>query len=196
MLSQKKPIIEKYLNKVIKPLAVVNPNIITLIGSIPPLLFFVLVLYKYYILALIVFPFLAIDLLDGAVARMAGKVTAFGGFLDSTTDRISDFLIITAFGFGKIVRWEIIVLFLFAAFLVSYTRSRGELAGNKTVSFDIGFMLRTERLIGIFIGLIGYVIVPSFTFINYNIIELVFILLFAASFITFIQRLIWAYNKL
>lgn len=196
MLSQKKPIIEKYLQPLIKPLANVNPNILTLIGSIPPLLFFVLVSYGYYKLALLIFPFLAIDLLDGAVARMTGKVTAFGGFLDSTIDRISDFLIISAFGFGMIVGWEIVVIFLFAAFLVSYIRSRGELASNKTLSFNMGLIERTERMIGIFIGLVIYIFAPSFTFGGYNIIELTFILLIFSSVITVIQRVLWAYKKL
>src|SRR6266487_722828 len=30
------------------------------------------------------------DLFDGAVAKATGRVTRFGSFLDSTTDRISD----------------------------------------------------------------------------------------------------------
>jgi len=196
MLSQKKPIIEKYLQPLIKPLANIDPNILTLIGSIPPLLFFVLVAYGYYNFALLIFPFLAIDLLDGAVARMAGKVTAFGGFLDSTIDRISDFLIISAFGFGMIAGWKIVVIFLFAAFLVSYIRSRGELASNKTLSFNMGLIERTERMIGIFVGLVGYLLAPSFTFGGFNIIELAFILLIFSSFITIIQRILWAYKKL
>lgn len=196
MLSQKKSFIEKYLNKLIKPLAGVNPNILTLIGSIPPLLFFVFVVYGYYNFALIVFPFFAIDSLDGMVARMTGKVTAFGGFLDSTLDRVSDFLIIVAFGFGKVARWEIVIPFLAVSFLISYARSRGELASNKTVSFDMGLIRRNERLIGIFVGLVGYLLAPTFTFGGFNIIELTFILLIFSSFITIIQRVLWAYKKL
>ncbi len=196
MLSNQKHFIEKNLKPVIVLLAKVDPNVLTLIGSIPPLLFFVLVAYGYYNFALLIFPFLAIDLLDGAVARMAGKVTAFGGFLDSTIDRISDFLIISAFGFGMIVGWKIVVIFLFAAFLVSYIRSRGELASNKTLSFNMGLIERTERMIGIFIGLIGYILAPSFTSGGFNIIELAFILLIFSSFITVIQRVLWAYKKL
>ncbi len=174
----------------------IDPNNLTLIGSIPPLLFFVIVVYGYYNFALIVFPFFAIDSLDGIVARATGKVTAFGGFLDSTLDRISDFLIISAFGFGNVVRWEIVVLFLSASFLVSYARSRGELAGNKTISFNMGLIKRDERLIGIFVGLVGYVLTPSFVFWDYNIPELVFLLLFLLSSITFLQRLLWAHKKL
>lgn len=196
MLSNQKHFIEKNLKPVIILLTKVDPNVLTLIGSIPPLLFFVLVVYGYYNFALLILPFLAIDLLDGAVARMAGKVTAFGGFLDSIIDRISDFLIISAFGFGMIVGWKIVVIFLFAAFLVSYIRSRGELASNKKVSFNMGLIERTERMIGIFVGLIGYILAPSFIFSGFNILELAFILLIFSSFITVIQRVLWAYKKL
>jgi phosphatidylglycerophosphate synthase len=85
---------------------------------------------------------------------------------------------------------------LFAAFLVSYIRSRGELASNKTVSFNMGLIERTERFIGIFIGLVGYIFAPSFTFGGFNILELTFILLIFSSFITVIQRILWAYKKL
>ncbi len=196
MLSNKKSISEKYLYPLIKPLMKIDPNILTLIGSIPPLLFFVIVVYGYYNFALIIYPFFAIDSLDGMVARMTGKVTAFGGFLDSTLDRVSDFLIIVAFGFGKVARWEIVIPFLAVSFLISYARSRGELASNKTISFDMGLIRRNERLIGIFVGLAIYSFAPSFNFRGFNIIELVFSLLIFLSFITIIQRVLWAYKKL
>lgn len=196
MLSKHKHLIERNLSPVIFLFSKINPNFLTLIGSIPPLLFFVFVIYGYYYLALIVFPFFAIDFLDGMVARLSGKVTPLGSFLDSTMDRISDFLLISAFGFGNVARWEIVVLFLFSAFLVSYTRSRGELASNKTVSFDKGLLERAERIIGIVIGLVGYILAPSLRIEGYNIVELSFILLFSLSSITFLQRIIWAYRKL
>jgi archaetidylinositol phosphate synthase len=198
MLSIFKPKIEKRIHHWARYFVSVDPNLLTLIGSIPPLLFFVFVINSYYYLALIVFPFLIIDLLDGTVARMSGRSSAFGAFLDSTIDRISDFLLISAFGFGKIVRWEIVTLFILAAFLVSYTRSRGELASNRQISFDLGLIERTERLIGIFFALILYIIVPPnvFSLEGVNVGELVFIFLFILSFITFLQRVIWAYKKL
>ena len=128
MLSILKPSIESYTRPVAKYLVHVNQNVLTLLGSIPSVLFFVFVIYKFYIWALIFYLGTLLDLLDGVVARMHGKVTPFGGFFDSTMDRISDFLVIGAFGFGHIVRWEIVVPLLLASFLVSYTRSRGELA--------------------------------------------------------------------
>ena len=33
------------------------------------------------------------DMLDGNVARLTGNVTRFGGFLDSTLDRLSDIVV-------------------------------------------------------------------------------------------------------
>jgi archaetidylinositol phosphate synthase len=196
MLSNKKPVIEKFLKPLLKYLLKVNPNVLTLIGSIPPIVFFVFVVSGNLTGALIAFPFLIVDLLDGMVARLKGQVTAFGGFLDSTIDRISDFLLISAFGFGHIVRFEIVLLFVFATFLVSYTRSRGELASQNKVSFGVGILERTERLIGIFAGLVIYMIVPDFRFGGFNFLEIIFISLFLLSVYTFFQRVFWAYKKL
>src|SRR5207237_4244849 len=33
------------------------------------------------------------DMLDGQVARLSGRVTSFGGFLDSSLDRLSDMVV-------------------------------------------------------------------------------------------------------
>ena len=196
MLSNKKPIIEKYFAPAARYLSNIHPNLLTLVGSIPPLIFFVFVMNGNLVGALITFPFFVIDLFDGMVARLKGQVTAFGGFLDSTIDRISDFLIISAFGFGEIVRFEIVLLFVFASFLVSYTRGRGELASNKKISFDVGIIERTERMVGIFVGLAIYMIVPHWIFWGFNILELIFLFLFLLSVYTFLQRVLWAYKKL
>lgn len=196
MLSNKKPVVEKYLKTVAKSLSSVEPNLLTLIGSIPPLVFFVFVATGNLVGGLMTFPFFVIDFFDGMVARMTGRVSAFGGFFDSTIDRISDFLIISAFGFGHIVRFEIVLLFVFASFLVSYVRSRGELAGDNKISFGVGILERTERLIGIFVGLVIYMLVPGLGLWGFNVLEIVFILLFLLSLYTFLQRVLWAFRRL
>lgn len=165
------------------------PNALTILGIIPSILFFVFVLQGNYVLALIAFLGNAIDILDGALARSQNKVTAFGGFLDSTIDRISDALVISAFGFSNIVRWEIIIPLLITSFLISYTRSRGELGSNGKVSFKIGIIERPQRLIVIFIALVLYMFLPA-------TIEWIFTVLTILSFITFLQRVLFAYKKL
>jgi CDP-diacylglycerol--glycerol-3-phosphate 3-phosphatidyltransferase len=97
-----------------------------------------------------------LDVLDGALARRSGKATAFGAFVDSTTDRMSE-----AFMLGAIALIfardgnDIALGFTFAAvagsFLVSYTRARAEALGLKG---DVGIGSRAERVFVISSGLI------------------------------------------
>jgi phosphatidylglycerophosphate synthase len=195
MLSDKKPMAEKLLMPFVLPLRRVNPNVLTLLGSIPSLLFFVFLLNHWYVLALIAFVGNIFDMVDGMIARKYNKVTAFGGFLDSTMDRIADFLMITAFAFAGIVRWEITAPFLLFSFLISYTRSRGELA-KPSVSFAVGLIERTERLFLTIFALIAYMIFPTFNLGGLNTAELVFIGILLLSIYTSFQRIIHAYKKL
>ncbi|HSX09437.1 MAG TPA: CDP-alcohol phosphatidyltransferase family protein [Candidatus Saccharimonadales bacterium] len=195
MLSSKKSSIEFYLHPIVDRLSKVDPNALTLIGSIPPLLFFVFLLWHYEIVALIIFIGNGFDLIDGMVARKYHKVSAFGGFLDSTLDRVSDFLIITAFAFSGIVRWEIVAPFLLFAYLTSYIRSRGELA-NPKVSFAMGLIERSERLVLIFIGLLLYILLPNANFAGFNVAEITFVFITLLSLYTVIQRTMHAYKKL
>lgn len=195
MLSKFKKPVEKVLEPLIEPLSKLDPNVLTVLGSIPPLLFFIAIITGNYILALFAFVGNLFDLIDGMVARKYKKVTAFGGFLDSTLDRVGDFLLITPFAFAGIVGWEIVAPLLLFAFLTSYIRSRGELA-NPSVSFAVGIIERTERLGIIFFSLLLYTFIPNTIFAGFNIMEISFILLGILSFYTVLQRIAFAYKKL
>lgn len=195
MLSSKKSHVEKYLEPFISRLRGVNPNILTLIGSIPSLLFFVFLTNGWHLAALFIYPASALDMLDGLVARTFNKATAFGGFLDSFMDRVSDFFIITAFAFAGIVRWEIAAPLLLFAYLTSYARSRGELA-NTSVTFAVGLIERTERLVLIIAALLIYMLTPDLNVNGLNSAELVFLLITGLSLVTVIQRVMHAYRKL
>ncbi len=197
MLSNQKKSVEHILEPFIKPLSGVNPNVLTLLGSIPSLLFFVFVINHWYIWALIAFIGSAFDLIDGMVARKYNKVTTFGAFLDSTLDRVSDFLIISSFAFAGIVRLEIVAPVLLFSFMISYTRSRSEtLTKDKTVSFAVGIMERTERLLLTIMALLLYILLPDFSIFNLNIAELIFLIVGILSFFTVVQRITYAYKKL
>ena len=97
-----------------------------------------------------------LDILDGALARQSGKGTPFGAFLDSTTDRISEGLVLGAIAlvFAREGN-EAALAFAFAAlagsFLVSYTRARAEALGLKG---DVGIGSRAERVVVITAGLV------------------------------------------
>lgn len=105
------------------------------------------------------------DIIDGAVARVLGRETAFGGVLDSVVDRYVDFVIfagiIYAFVSGGIAQvgflpgWAWCVLAIAGSFMVSYIRARAEAAGS--CKLDVGIAERAERLLILSIGaLIGY----------------------------------------
>lgn len=198
MLTSKKPQIEKLLEPLVKPFSGVNPNILTLLGSIPPLLFFVFVLTNHYVWALIAFMGTLIDTIDGMIARRYNKVTNFGGFFDSTMDRIGDFFIITAFSFANIVRWEIGAPVLLFSFLISYIRAQGGVrsGGDGNFAAGVGIIERAERYIFVIIALIAYIIFPNINIAGFNTAECTFLLIGLLSFYTVLVRMNYAYKKL
>lgn len=200
MLTPKKASAEKYLEPLITPLEKINPNVLTLLGSIPPLLFFVFVLFHWYLAAIIAFIGSLFDFFDGMVARKFNKVTVFGGFLDSTLDRVADFLFITAFSFAGIVRWEIAAPLLLFSFLTSYARGTSEklaYANHDTkTNFAVGFIERTERLIGIVLALILYMLLPQVSLLGFNIAECILLILTLLSGYTVLQRIFYAKKHL
>lgn len=97
------------------------------------------------------------DMLDGNVARLTGNVTKFGGFLDSSLDRLSDmvaFLGIMAFYAGNTPQHSILNVVLagvamMGSVMVSYTTARSEGLGVKA---NVGFLQRPERVVLLIIG--------------------------------------------
>lgn len=108
------------------------------------------------------------DILDGAVARENGRVTAFGGVLDSVSDRYADaavFIGIMWGGYSAILPyiqndWIVSAIALVGSLLVSYSRARAEAAG--TGKLAIGVAERAERMIliilGAFTGLLNWAV--------------------------------------
>ena len=72
----------------------INPNILTVIGVAINVGSGLLFGYGYFFWAGIVLIVANLfDMLDGQVARLSGRVTRFGGFLDSSLDRLSDMVV-------------------------------------------------------------------------------------------------------
>lgn len=96
------------------------------------------------------------DILDGGVARITGRVTKFGGVLDSTLDRYSDAIVIGAIIVARLSDPISGVAALTGSILVSYIRSRGEIEGVKMSG--VGIMERAERILVLAVtALFGYV---------------------------------------
>lgn len=198
MLSQYKPVIEKKVASYIGNIPI-HPNIVTLAGIVPSLLFMYFLMHGNYTFALFAYIGNFLDFVDGIIARTQGKTSKFGGFLDSVVDRGVDCILICAFGFAEIVRWEIVIPLSIVSFLISYARSRGELATGGTVIFNVGIIERTERLISIYVGLILWLFMPTTrieSLWSMNSAEIVFSILLLFSAYTLWQRMKYAYEKL
>lgn len=98
----------------------------------------------------------ALDLLDGALARHKGMAALTGAFLDSSLDRISEGLLLTAAVYhfahqGMELAAAASAYALLASFMVSYTRARAEALGAACKS---GVATRAERVVLIAAGLV------------------------------------------
>jgi CDP-diacylglycerol--glycerol-3-phosphate 3-phosphatidyltransferase len=133
----------------------VNPNYITLLG-----LFWALGAGFYYAGGKLALGGLWLglaglcDLLDGSLARAAGRITPFGAFWDSTLDRYADMVVLLGLawyyaGKGEIYTLLAAFLALVGSVMVSYTRARAE---NLIAACKVGWFERPERIILLLIG--------------------------------------------
>lgn len=85
------------------------------------------------------------DMLDGALARIYGELSTFGGFLDSLLDRYADASVFIGIILGGLCNsfWGLIALI--GSLFVSYTRAKAEAEGVKMET--IGLAERAERII-------------------------------------------------
>jgi archaetidylinositol phosphate synthase len=174
----------------------IHPNVITYLGIVPPTLFFIFTVNEMYIWAFVCSSLFVLDTLDGAVARYYGKESKFGAFLDSSIDRLSDGLIISSFGFAKIVPWWLIIAVLVTSFLISYVRAKAEIMITKDVNFSVGIAQRAQRLILILLALLALEFFPEVSYSEYNIATMIFGVLFLLGVITVIQRFYFVIKNL
>ncbi len=129
------------------------------------------------------------DLMDGAVARVRGMVTGFGGVLDSVMDRYVDFFVMfgiiygglaEAFGLSSLI-WGGAALV--GSFMVSYVRARGEAAGVPRL--DVGIAERGERILllsfGALVGWTNYAVVLVAVLTHLTVIQRVVVVFRAIS---------------
>ncbi len=97
-----------------------------------------------------------LDILDGALARAGGRSTAFGAFLDSTTDRVGEGAMLAAIALvfardGNDVAVVLTIAAVAGSFLVPYVRAKAEALGLRG---DVGLGSRAERVVVITAGLV------------------------------------------
>ena len=132
-----------------------NPNSFTLMGFLATLIASIFILKEFWVAAgLMIILSGLFDLFDGVVARKSGKVTAFGGFLDSVLDRYSDLLVLLALLIYYLNKGNsaLVILTFFVAIgtvLIPYVRAKAE---SIQIPCSVGLMERAERIILLSVG--------------------------------------------
>ncbi len=191
-----KPAVNRFIEPIAR-LAIragVTPDAVTLVGSIGTVL---AAGYFYprgdlFIGTLVIIVFALSDLFDGAIARLSERgASSWGGFLDSTCDRLTDSAILGSLAIYCILEdlaiYPVVIASLVFGFLVPYIRAKSESYG---ISCTVGIAERTERLI-IALAAIGF----HGLGVPYILAGLMWLLL-ALSIVTVIQRIVVVRNGL
>jgi len=178
----------------------INPNLLTVIGvAINVLCGLMFGLGHFFWGGVILIVANLFDMLDGAVARKTGQVTRFGGFLDSTFDRISDmaaFVGLMVFyardtEYHSTLNVLLAGLAMVGSVLVSYASARAESLIPKC---DVGFLRRPERVVLLIIGALSTHPVSESVFANR--MPAVLWILAVGSFWTFAYRMYHTWSEI
>jgi len=94
------------------------------------------------------------DMLDGRVARLRGRESSFGAYLDSTMDRYSEMVLYMGLLvlYARVDRTPLMVLCwaaAFGSFMTSYARARAE---SLIPRCPVGVVERPERIVLLVLG--------------------------------------------
>lgn len=170
----------------------ISPNLLTVLGMALAMVSGYFLAVKRVPLAAVLFVLSGIiDIADGYVAKKIGKVTVFGSFLDSFSDRVSDAaiyvgLMVYYLKLSEGIYVGLAVVLLVASFLISYLRARAEALG---VECRAGLMARAPRFLAVGVGLF-------FNGLSPWILKVVMWLVAALLVETIIERLIFVWREL
>ena len=160
MLSSRvKPLVVRLITPVAKSFLAMGltPNGVTFIGSagVVSSAFYFYPRGELFSGTLVICLFALSDLFDGTMARISGTGgTKWGGFLDSTLDRVTDACILIALGIYLVKEESDLLiptsLALLFGFLVPYVRAKAE---SLNIECSVGIAERTERLILLLTGI-------------------------------------------
>ena len=193
---------QRIIDAIVRWLALghINPNILTVIGvalNVGCGLLFGMGRFFSAGIALIVANLF--DMLDGQVARLSGRVTRFGGFLDSSLDRLSDMVVFVGLmvfyardtEFHSTLNVFLAGAGLMGSVMVSYASARAESLIPKC---DVGFLRRPERVVLFIIGALSTH--PGSTNFFANRMPAVLWVLAIGSYWTFAHRMYHTWREL
>ena len=172
----------------------ISPDVVTWVGTIATCLVAIICFPRgwFWQGVAILLVFILSDTLDGTMARLAGRESPWGSFLDATLDRISDGalfagVILYYAGPGDSLLWAAAGLgALVFAEVTSYSKARGEACGFRVHG---GLATRADR---IFLLLLGVLLVDLG--VDWALpVALCYLLV--AGLITLVQRILQVYSQ-
>ena len=168
----------------------ISPDVVTIVGT-AGVAFGALWFYPrgdFLVGTLFITVFVFSDMLDGNMARLSGRSSTWGAYLDSTLDRVGDAAIfggLVLYYAGKGDNFLMACLALACLVLgsvVSYAKARAEGLGMQA---NVGIAERADRLVAVLVttGLVGW-------FLPEIVLTVLLTLLAVASFITVVQRML------
>lgn len=168
----------------------ISPDAVTLVGTIG-VAFGALAFYprgELFWGTVVITCFVFSDTVDGVMARLQGRSSRWGAYLDSTLDRVGDSAI-----FGGLVLYYagrgddqlmagLALACLILGSVVSYAKARAEGLG---MTANVGIAERADRLVAVLVttGLVGW-------FLPEIVLTVVLALLALASLVTVFQRIL------
>jgi CDP-diacylglycerol--glycerol-3-phosphate 3-phosphatidyltransferase len=156
--SALKPAVTRLINPLARTALRVGltPNSVTILGALG-LIISAAYFYsneQYFVGTLVITAFALSDLFDGAMARISEKgATSWGGFLDSTIDRVTDSAIVISLALPLIRDEDVLaypaIVALVTGVLIPYIRAKAE---SFNIACSVGITERTERLIIILVA--------------------------------------------
>jgi archaetidylinositol phosphate synthase len=128
-----------------------------------------------------------LDNVDGAVARVSGKKTKYGAFLDAATDRYKEALslFVVAWVTGY---WVASFAAVTGSLLVSYNHARAAMEGGPKSATGFDLFERFERVAVLVLGLVLVNVLPMRVFFGRDALFGALVLIAVFSHLTAVQR--------
>ncbi|MBS3053204.1 MAG: CDP-alcohol phosphatidyltransferase family protein [Candidatus Aenigmarchaeota archaeon] len=153
-----------------------SPNQWTVLAFVPALISAYFLVKEDFLFSALLFLISGfVDLIDGSVARVTGRVTKLGAYLDTIADRYVEAIIIFALLFVALpqVYFQIYVwlyVYLFGSMLTTYAKAAAKEKDLVDEEIKGGIMERAERMLILVLGIILAAYDKSF--LSYTIVLL------------------------
>jgi len=137
-----------------------SPNQWTIFSLVPVLAAFYFLTQEQFLWAGVFFIISAfLDMVDGAVARVTGRVTKQGAYLDTIVDRYIEGIIVFGLLFANLPVFMFpayvwIFLYFFGSLMTTYAKAAAKEKGLVEKELKGGLLERAERLIILFAGIL------------------------------------------